>query len=117
MQYTIRNPNTNATALFTRFNNEFPAGMSVSAPLLYSTSPECGSPTFAPAVGDTSIAFHDATILGGDDCVINLNVTVADHGVYVNTTEPVQAHYSGYGNAASATLKVGSSVYLPVVAR
>jgi len=116
IQYTINNPNVAATLFDVGLSNTFPAGMSVAAPLMFSVSSECGSPTFAPTVGATSITFADATILGGDDCVINLNVTAADIGVYTNTTDPVTSA-SGSGNAASASLTVGARLYLPMVLR
>lgn len=116
VQYTISNPNTGATLFDVGFSNTFPTGMSVAAPLVFSVSPECGSPTFAPTIGVTSITFSDATILGGDDCVTNLNVTATDIGVYINTTEPVTSA-SGFGNTASATLMVGARLYLPMVLR
>ncbi|MBN1485283.1 MAG: hypothetical protein JXA37_11240 [Chloroflexia bacterium] len=91
----------------------FPAGLRVADPLLYSVSPECGSPTFSPAVGAGSMTFADGTILGGDECTINLQVTADEIGVYVNSSEPV-ASAAGVGNAASATLRAGGRIYLPL---
>jgi hypothetical protein len=117
LQFTIQNPNASFTLFDVGFDNTFPTGMSVASPLLYSVSPECGSPTFAPTSGATSITFADATILGGDDCVINLNITVADIGVYDNTTSQVSSA-SGSGNAAKGTLVVGwFFVYMPLTMR
>ena len=116
IQYTINNPNMGATLFDVGFGNTFPTEMNVAAPLSYTVSAGCGSPTFAPTAGTTSITFSDATILGGDDCVINLNVTAADIGMYTNTTDPVTSA-SGSGNASSVTLTVGARLYLPVVMR
>jgi hypothetical protein len=116
IQYSISNPNMAATLYEVGFTNSFPTGMSVAAPLVFSVSPACGSPTFAPTIGAAAITFADATMLGGDDCVINLNVTVPDIGVYSNTTDPVTSA-SGSGNIASATLLVGTRLYLPAVMR
>jgi hypothetical protein len=116
LQYTIHNPNASVTLFDTEFDNTFPTGMSVASPLLYSVSPECGTPTFAPTVGATSITFTSATLLGGDDCVVNLNVAAVDIGVYNNVTGPVNSA-SGPGNTASATLTVGSIIYMPLVVR
>ena len=109
----MHNSNTSATLFVVSFINTFPAGMSVASPLVYSVSPECGTPVFAPSIGATSINFTSATLLGGDDCLINLNVTAANIGIYTNTTSQVSST-SGAGNAASADLKVGSFVYLPL---
>jgi hypothetical protein len=116
LQYTIHDPNASATLFDVEFDNTFPAGMSVASPLLYSVSPECGAATFAPTSGATTITFANATILGGDDCVINLNITVADIGVYDNTTSEVSSA-SGSGNIGSATLNVGWFVYMPLIER
>lgn len=116
LQYTLHNPNASVTLFDVGFDNTFPAGMSVASPLLFSVSPECGTPTFAPTAGATSVAFASATLLGGDDCVVNLNVTAANIGVYNNTTGQVSSA-SGSGNTASATLTVGSLVYMPLIIR
>jgi hypothetical protein len=116
VQYTVSNPNTSATLFDVGFSNTFPTGLVVDAPLVFTVSPECGSPTFSPTVGAASVSFADATILGGDNCVVNLNVTAADIGVYSNTTDPVTSA-SGSGNAAGATLTVGARLYLPMVLR
>jgi hypothetical protein len=48
--------------------------------------------------------------------VVSLNVTAANIGVYNNTTGQVSSA-SGSGNTASATLTVGSLVYLPLIIR
>jgi hypothetical protein len=116
IQYILHNPNATATLFDVEFDNTFPAGMSVASPLLYSTSPECGMPTFAPTIGATSITFASATLLGGDDCLINLNVTATNIGVYDNTTSQVSSA-SGSGNTANANLTVGWFVYLPLTLR
>jgi len=116
LQYTIHNPNPGFTLFDVGFDNTFPAGISVASPLLFSVSPECGTPTFAPIAGTTSVAFASATLLGGEDCVVSLNVTAANIGVYNNTTGQVSSA-SGSGNTASANLTVGSLVYLPLIIR
>jgi hypothetical protein len=116
LQYVIHNPNKALTLFLVGLENTFPTGLQVADPLLYSVSPECGSPTFDPTVGAGSISFSEGTVLGGDDCVINLNVTAADIGAYINTTDPVTSA-NGDGNAASAVLRVGGLVYLPLIWR
>jgi hypothetical protein len=116
VQYTLSNPNAAATLFEVGFSNNFPVGMRVAAPLTYNLSPECGGPVFAPSPGSTSITFSSATILGGEDCIVNLNVTADDIGVYTNTTSPVSSA-SGSGNTASATLTVGARVYIPLITR
>jgi len=116
LQYTIHNPNMSTTLFDVEFNNTFPAGMSVASPLMYSVSPECGVPTFAPTSGAPSITFANATILGGDDCVVNLNITAADIGFYNNTTSQVSSA-TGSGNSASANLTVGWFRYMPLISR
>jgi hypothetical protein len=115
LQYTIQNPNPGATLFAVNFNNDLPYGMSVAEPLSYSTSAECGSPNFAPIVGNTTILLGDSTIRSGDECVINVNVTAAEIGLYTNKVE-VLASDTGRGSA-SGSLMVGSLLYLPKVAR
>jgi hypothetical protein len=116
LQYTLHNPNASVTLFDVEFDNTFPAGMGVASPLLYSASAECGAPTFAPIIGATTITFANATLLGGDDCVVNLNVTAADIGIYENSTGQVSSA-SGSGNIAGANLVVGWFVYLPLTGR
>jgi len=116
LQYTVHNPNTSATLFGVGFNNSFPAGMSIAAPLQYSVSPECGAPAFVPTIAATSVNFSDATVLGGGNCVVNLNVTVENIGVFINTTGQATSS-TGAGYTASATLTVRSFVYLPLTTR
>ena len=116
LRYTISNLNSGATLFETGFNNTFPTGVRVAAPLAFSYSTECGSPTFTPIVGATSVTFADATIMGGDDCVVTLDVSAENTGVFTNATDPVTSA-SGTGNAASATLTVNSRIFLPAIVK
>lgn len=116
LQYIIHNPNAASTLFDVAFNNSFPAGMSVVSPLSYSVSPECSAPTFDPTIGATSLTFSNATILGRDDCIVSVNVTVPTKGIYTNITSQVSSS-TGSGNFSSATLFVGKYIFMPIIAR
>jgi hypothetical protein len=118
LYYTIHNPNPNTTLFDLAFGsgNTFPSGMSVASPLNYSASPECGAPAFTPASGATTILFSEGTLLGGNDCVVSVDVSAGDIGVYTYTAGPVDSA-AGSGNSASASLRVGAIVYMPLIKR
>jgi len=67
---------------------------------------ECGSPNFNPTSGMFQLPFLDATILGGDTCIVSVDVTAASRGIYGNSTSQVTSS-TGHGNQASDTLYVG----------
>ncbi len=75
------------------------------------TTSGCGSPTFAPTAGATSISLTTAMIAAGGTCTISVNVTASSTGSYANTSGAVQATISGTtttGNTASNTLTVNA---------
>jgi hypothetical protein len=116
LYYTIHNINSSATLFGVSFNNTFPSGMSVASPLSYTISTECGAPIFTPATGETSVSFSNATILGGDDCIIGVKVTVPSIGIYTNTTSQVSST-TGTGNSSSATLYAVKYIFMPIIER
>src|SRR5262249_21762429 len=78
------------------------------------TTSGCGSPTFAPAAGNTSASFSGGTIAASGTCTVSVDVTATTAGSYTNTTGPVSSTNAGTGNTASANLTV---VAPPVVAK
>jgi hypothetical protein len=60
LTFTITNPNAAAALTGVAFTDSFQAGLEVAATPNASTG--CGSPTFAPAAGNTSISFSGGTI-------------------------------------------------------
>jgi uncharacterized repeat protein (TIGR01451 family) len=117
LRFTIANPNISAVSGY-NFTDNLPAGLVVASPPNASTS-GCGTPSFAPAAGATSLSFGNptrASIAAYSSCTVSVDVTGAADGTYVNGSSTV----SGNPNAvelfvdasptaqfATATLTIG----------
>ncbi|MFQ3535116.1 MAG: DUF11 domain-containing protein, partial [Aggregatilineales bacterium] len=101
----IRNPNLLTLLTGVAVTDNFPTGMSVASPLTFTNT--CGG-TFAPNVGDTSIALSGGSIPPNSTCTITVLVTATQSAT--NTTENVTSSNGGTGNTASAPISVGSRV-------
>jgi hypothetical protein len=125
LQYHLTNPNLATTHYFVGFSNTLPPGINYANPVSYSASPECGAPTLTPIAGNPpTFIMSDGTIMGGDTCVISLNLTATEDGNYINTvnfveagTDPNDPTWIGTSNEATANLVVGPKVFLPFVIR
>jgi len=116
LQIAIHNPNPSTTLFEVNFTDSFPAGMVIASPLTFSTTSECGTPKFIPVARQGSFSLSEATILGGNTCLVNIDVSAPLIGSYTNTTGQVSSR-AGSGNTASATLLVAYRTYLPFTSR
>ena len=106
LTFTITNPAANTVALTgVAFDDNLPAGLEVASAPNVSTS-GCGSPTFAPTAGDTSLSFSGGTIAVSGTCTVAVDVTGTTAGAKANTSGNVSSTEGGTGNAASDTLTV-----------
>ncbi len=92
--------------------DNLPSGMVVANPPA-ATSSGCGTPTFAPTAGTSSIAFSNVTVGAYSTCVLKVNVTAAATGSYVNTTQNLYVGTLNTNKTASATLTVNTAPTLP----
>ncbi|MGE4072800.1 MAG: C25 family cysteine peptidase [Lysobacterales bacterium] len=118
LTFTINNPNLTAVSGY-NFTDNLPAGLVVANPPNASTS-GCGTPTFAPSAGATSVSFGNPTrgsIAGNSSCSISVNVTAATNGSYVNGSSVVSGNPNAVelfvdgsptGRFATATLTVSA---------
>src|SRR4029079_7079204 len=74
LSFTITNPNAGTALTGVAFTDTFPAGLQVAATPNATTS-GCGSPTFAPAAGNTSLSFSGGTIAASGICTVTVDVT------------------------------------------
>jgi uncharacterized repeat protein (TIGR01451 family) len=108
---TITNPNTGTALNGVAVTDSLPAGMAVAATPGASTT-GCGSPTFAPVAGNTTLTFSGGTIAASGTCTITVNVTATSSGSKVNTTSTVTSTNGGTGNTGTATLDVTATAPL-----
>jgi uncharacterized repeat protein (TIGR01451 family)/fimbrial isopeptide formation D2 family protein len=108
LTFTIMNPNAGTALTGVAFTDTFPAGMEVAA-TPNATTTGCGSPTFAPAAGNTSVSFSGGTIAASGTCTVTVNVTATTGGAKVNTTSNVTSTNGGTGNTGTATLTVNQT--------
>jgi uncharacterized repeat protein (TIGR01451 family) len=113
LTFTITNPNAGAALTGVAFTDTFPAGLEVAA-TPNATATGCGSPTYAPAAGNTSVSFSGGTIAASGTCTLTVNVTATTGGAKVNTTGNVTSTNGGTGNTGTATLAVNQTA--PLVA-
>lgn len=110
----ITNPNPNASLAAVAVQDPFPAGMVVATtPNVVATG--CGSPSILDltnntvTAGDNGIRVTGATLAAGGVCTVEVNVSAANAGSYVNTTGAVTHTINGgtFGtDTATATLVV-----------
>jgi uncharacterized repeat protein (TIGR01451 family) len=105
LTFTVTNPNSGLALNGIAFSDTFPAGLQVAATPNVTTT-GCGSPTFAPAAGNTSVSFSGGAIAVSGTCTATVNVTATTTGAKVNTTGNVSSTNGGTGNTGSATLNV-----------
>ncbi len=91
LTFTLGNP-TAAAVSGANFSDSLPtlAGsqMVVATPATFSTS-GCGSPTFAPSAGASSISYANGTIAANASCVVNVLVSIPPiptSGTYTNVS-------------------------------
>ncbi len=113
LTFTITNPNAGASLTGVAFTDTFPAGLEVAA-TPNATTTGCGSPTFAPAAGNTSLSFSGGTIAASGTCTVTVDVRATTAGAKVNTTGNVTSTNGGTGNIGSDTLMVGMA---PVISK
>lgn len=107
--FTIINP-TAATISGVSFNDPLPGGMTVNTTPNASTS-GCGSPTFTPASGNTTLSFSNGTIAAFGTCNIRVTISVTSGGKYTNTTESLKFINMGttIDTAKTATAELNAS--------
>src|SRR5581483_10222375 len=74
LTFTLTNSNAGTSLTGVAFSDTFPAGLQVAATPNASTS-GCGSPTFAPAAGNTALSFSGGTIAASGTCTVSVAVT------------------------------------------
>ncbi|MBN2046321.1 MAG: DUF11 domain-containing protein, partial [Anaerolineaceae bacterium] len=102
LMLTVTNP-TGIPISGVNFTDPLPANVKVAATPAASTS-GCGTPTFVPSAGATSLSFSNGTIGPNSSCTIKVNVTATANGVYNNVTGNLYLGTVDTGNSASATL-------------
>jgi hypothetical protein len=104
LTFTIRNPNQKTKLTGIHFTDVLPAGLIVSSPRdLVGSWPE-GEVT--ASAGSDRIILSGASLLPGDSCSFQLNVTGISSGTKNNTTSQVSSVEGGTGGTASASLLV-----------
>jgi uncharacterized repeat protein (TIGR01451 family) len=109
--FTITNPNQDNAISGVAFTDTLPivpSNMTVAMPP-NATTTGCGSPSFSPVTGASSISFTNGTIVGGGTCVVTVDVVAGQPGTYTNTTGSVSHVINAQtinGNTGSDTLVV-----------
>lgn len=108
LTFTITNP-TSSTVSGANFSDTLPTSpgqMVVATPATYSTS-GCGSPTFAPGAGASSVSFSDGTVAANSSCVVSVRVSVPStptSGTYANSSNNLFVGTLDTGHNATANL-------------
>ncbi|MCA1610500.1 MAG: hypothetical protein LC780_06495, partial [Acidobacteria bacterium] len=110
LTFTLANPNAGSVGslAFTDVFPISPGAMVVATPPGAATV-GCGTPTFAPAAGASSISFSNGTVAANSTCTVGVNVTVPVAGTYSNTSGHLFIGPVDTGSAASDSLTVGST--------
>ncbi|HEX6795320.1 MAG TPA: hypothetical protein VF304_15845, partial [Casimicrobiaceae bacterium] len=114
LTFTISNPNAAAIS-GASFSDSLPSQgggqMVVATPATFSTT-GCGSATFAPTAGATTVGVSNATIPANGTCTISVLVSIPaspSSGSYVNTSGDLVVDALDTGRSATATLGVSTT--------
>ena len=113
LTFTLTNTNT-AALTGAAFTDSLPSGVQVAATPAASTT--CAGATWAPAAGNTTLAFSGGTIPANGSCTVTVNVTATTSGPHGNVSGFVSTTESGtnVSSIASATL---TAVVPPSIAK
>lgn len=106
LTFTLTNPNPSTILTGVAFSDTFPTipgAMVVAATPAASTS-GCGTPTFTPVAGGSSITFSAATIAANATCTVSVNVVAPTVGTYSNISGAVSSTNGGTGATAANSL-------------
>ncbi|MGE3298640.1 MAG: hypothetical protein AB7I68_14995, partial [Porticoccaceae bacterium] len=107
LSFVIGNPNAFSVSGYSLIDN-LPAGVVVANPPTTSTS-GCGTPTFAPSAGATTLNFSNGTVGANSSCTFTVQVTSAATATYDNTTEFLLIDGISTTHTASASLVVNNA--------
>src|SRR6266404_2701527 len=114
LTFVVSNPNTSAVS-GASFTDPLPAlsgnQMVVATPATFSTS-GCGSPTFAPTAGASSVSFSNGSVAANSTCVASVLVSVPStptSGTYANTSNHLFVGGVDTGHFATASLPLTAS--------
>lgn len=117
LTFSISNTNDNSTAPLTgiTFTDPLPAGLQVAATPNATTT--CGgSPTWAPAAGNTTLAFGSPTgtsLAPGASCQVSVDITATTAGPHENVSGFVSSTESGQNTSSSGVAKATLTAVLP----
>jgi mucin-19 len=108
LRFDVSNPNALALTSLV-FSDSLPTspGAMVVAPVPNVTiGTGCGSTSFTPAAGASTINFSTSTIAAGATCRVTVDVVAPLIGTYANTTSTITSGNGGTGALANASLSV-----------
>lgn len=114
LTFTLTNPGSGPLT-GASFTDTFPTspGAMVVASTPAATTSNCGTPSFAPTAGASSISFSGGTIPANGSCTVKVNVTVPSAGTYTNTSSHLFIGAIDTGDYASDTLVADTTTYPP----
>jgi uncharacterized repeat protein (TIGR01451 family) len=111
LTFTLTNPNPGAVS-GVNFTDTFPTSPAamVVASVPNGNSTGCGTPTFSPTAGASSISFSNGTIAANSSCTVQVNVTAPSTGTYTNTSGDLFVGTIDTGKSATDTLTVNAAL-------
>ena len=103
LDFVIDNSGSTQAATALSFVDNLPAGVTVATPPNASTT--CTGGTLTANAGAGSVSYTSGTVAAASMCMVSVDVTAANVGVYPNTTEDLTSNLGNSGTA-SATLAV-----------
>lgn len=111
LTFTLTNPNPGTVGNL-NFSDPFPASLEVAEPPNATTS-GCGTPTFAPAAGATSVSFSNGTAPAYGSCTVKVNVKPTASTTYNNVSDHLFVGTVDTGDNASASLTADTTTFPP----
>ncbi|MCB2178278.1 DUF11 domain-containing protein, partial [bacterium] len=93
LTFAVNNPN-NVEVTNVSFNDELPSGVVVAGtPAVDMTG--CGTPTFSPTAGSSTLSFSGGTIAATGTCTVSVDVTATTAGPHTNVSGFVSSTQTG----------------------
>lgn len=93
LTFTLTNPN-NIEINNVSFMDDLPSGVEVASTPAVSLS-GCGTPTFSPTAGSSTLTFSGGTIAANGTCTVSVDVTATTAGPHINVSGFVSSSETG----------------------
>ncbi len=103
LTFTVTNPNASGTLTGVSFDDNLPAGVTLSSATV--TAANCGTPSYSGnTIGSTTFSVSGASVTSGTPCTIGVTVQGTQAGSRSNTASAITSAQGGTGTTSNTAL-------------